>query len=88
MWLRDEENPEDWKDNITLLLGSKGLDSYIEQKATSDPSDPEPGETESKGDRAKDGSYVVWDIDTRINTRRASRSDQRREGPSGDDATS
>jgi len=32
MWLTDEEDFEDWKDNITLLLGSKGLDDYSSQR--------------------------------------------------------
>ena len=29
MWLKDEENYEDWLDNITVLLGSRGLIRYI-----------------------------------------------------------
>jgi hypothetical protein len=29
MWLEGEENYEDWKDNITLFLGSKGLAKFI-----------------------------------------------------------
>src|SRR3981189_2789567 len=48
MWLTDEEDFEDWKDNITLLLGSKGLDDYIKPKDTSDTSDPEPKESKKK----------------------------------------
>jgi hypothetical protein len=31
MWLEGEENYEDWKDNITLFLGSKGLAKYIKK---------------------------------------------------------
>jgi hypothetical protein len=30
MWLEGEENYEDWKDNITLFLGSKGLAKFID----------------------------------------------------------
>ena len=48
MWLEGEEDYEDWKDNITMLLGSKGLDEYIQPKDTSDPSDPEPKESKKK----------------------------------------
>jgi hypothetical protein len=29
MWLEDEENYEDWRDNMIMLLGSKGLDQFI-----------------------------------------------------------
>ena len=29
MWLEGEDNYEDWKDNITLFLGSKGLAKFI-----------------------------------------------------------
>ena len=31
MWLEGEENYEDWKDNITLFLGSKGLAKFIKK---------------------------------------------------------
>ena len=31
MWLEGEENYEDWKDNMTLFLGSKGLAKYIKK---------------------------------------------------------
>jgi hypothetical protein len=48
MWLKDEEDFEDWKDNITLLLGSRGLDDYIQPKDTSDTSDPEPKASKKK----------------------------------------
>ena len=29
MWLEGEDNYEDWKDNITLFLGLKGLAKFI-----------------------------------------------------------
>ena len=32
MWLKGEENYEDWVDNITMLLGSKGLKRYIDEQ--------------------------------------------------------
>ena len=32
MWLEGEENFEDWVDNITLLLGSRGLASFIKRE--------------------------------------------------------
>lgn len=32
MWLKGEENYEDWVDNITMLLGSKGLRCYIDEE--------------------------------------------------------
>jgi hypothetical protein len=31
MWLEGDENYEDWKDNITLFLGSKGLAKFIKK---------------------------------------------------------
>ena len=31
MWLEGEENYKDWKDNMTLFLGSKGLAKYIKK---------------------------------------------------------
>ena len=31
MWLEGEENYEDWKDNMTLFLGSKGLVKFIKK---------------------------------------------------------
>jgi hypothetical protein len=29
MWLEGEDNYKDWKDTITLFLGSKGLAKFI-----------------------------------------------------------
>ena len=37
MWLEGEENYEDWKDNITLLLGSKGLARFMKKGSVPDP---------------------------------------------------
>ena len=33
MWLEGEENYEDWKDNMTLFLGSKGLVKFIKKES-------------------------------------------------------
>ena len=33
MWLEGEENYEDWKDNMTLFLGSKGLVKFIKRES-------------------------------------------------------
>ena len=30
MWLKDEDNYEDWKYNMTLFLGSKGLYRFVD----------------------------------------------------------
>ena len=37
MWLEGEENYEDWKDNITLLLGSKGLARFMKKGLVPNP---------------------------------------------------
>ena len=37
IWLEDEENYEDWKDNITLLLGSRGLARFMKKGSVPDP---------------------------------------------------
>ena len=37
MWLEGEENYEDWKDNMTLLLGSRGLASFMKKGSVPDP---------------------------------------------------
>jgi hypothetical protein len=34
MWLEGEDNYKDWKDNITMLLGSKGLAKFIKKEST------------------------------------------------------
>jgi hypothetical protein len=33
MWLQGEENYEDWKDNMTLFLGSKGLVKFTKKES-------------------------------------------------------
>ena len=37
MWLEGEENYEDWKDNMTLLLGSRGLAGFMKKGSVPDP---------------------------------------------------
>ena len=39
MWLEGEDNYEDWKDNITLFLGSKGLAKFITKGSITPESD-------------------------------------------------
>ena len=34
MWLKGEENYEDWENDITMLLGSRGLDHLIVKEET------------------------------------------------------
>jgi hypothetical protein len=34
MWLEGEDNYKDWKDNITMLLGLKGLAKFIKKEST------------------------------------------------------
>ena len=48
MWLKDDENYEDWTDNITLLLGSRGLARFIKPRtATTTPSSEPSDEDDS-----------------------------------------
>ena len=39
MWLEGEDNYKDWKDNITLFLGSKGLAKFITKGSITPESD-------------------------------------------------
>ena len=42
LWLLDEESYEEWVVNITMLLGSKGLDHYLMKADESGPKDTSP----------------------------------------------
>ena len=53
MWLEDKGNYKDQKDNLALLLGTKGLEQFIEQPdnkntPSQDKSDDTPGSEEAK----------------------------------------
>ena len=39
IWLEGEDNYKDWKDNITLFLGSKGLAKFITKGSITPESD-------------------------------------------------
>ena len=52
MWLEGEENYEDWKDNMTLFLGSRGLARFIKKESVT----PEPTRTKRQ---PKDGMCYV-----------------------------
>ena len=39
IWLEGEDNYKDWKDNITLFLGSKGLAKFIIKESITPESD-------------------------------------------------
>jgi hypothetical protein len=59
MWLKGEDNYEDWCDNITMLLGSKGLAKYSNDKCAQVATRPDEGKSTASTSEEESASVLA-----------------------------